>query len=73
MKANVVVEDVGVGDNGAKAWDAWEYSPAHPKKTTEKAFMNWRILMGKKHWAQICRQNLGSQKELFLQVFLIVH
>ncbi len=31
MIVEVVLEDMGVGENGAKAWVALEYSLAHPE------------------------------------------
>ncbi len=31
MKAEVVLEDVGVRENGAKARTTWTYSPTRPK------------------------------------------
>jgi len=31
VKIKVVSKDVGVGENGAKAWVALKYSPTHPR------------------------------------------
>jgi len=41
VKIEVVLEDMGVGENGAKVQVAWEYSFTHPKtKLQKKAFLN---------------------------------
>ncbi len=41
MKIEVVLEDMGVGENGAKTQVVWEYSFTHPKtKLQKKTFMN---------------------------------
>ncbi len=45
VKAKVVLEDVGVRDNGAKTQTVQKYSLTCPKA---QEFVSWKIKLGKK-------------------------
>ncbi len=72
IKDKVVLEDVGVGENGAKAQFALEYSSALPRTRLQRnMLMNLGDMLKKRHGIQTCRQNLSLQRKLLLQDFLI--
>jgi hypothetical protein len=72
MRVKVVSDDVGVGENGAKAWTNQEYSLAQRKvKLQSKHLWVGGSCWGKRMELELANKAWVHKKKLLLQVFLV--
>ncbi len=69
MKVQVVSEDVGVWENGAKARVALKYSLAHPRTKLRKGVYELGDHVGEKALSSNSPPNLGITKKNFSYKF----
>jgi hypothetical protein len=72
MRAEVVLEDVGAGENGAKVRVAQECSPAWPRAKCGTNVCELEDHVGEKGWSSNWLTKLGLAKKNFMQLFPIV-
>jgi hypothetical protein len=69
----MVLEDVDIGENGAKMWVAQNYSPTRQKLDCEINIYELEDHVGEEGLSLNLLLKHGRIKKLFLQVFLITY